>query len=177
MTFLEFLSRNNVFSLMKIIINVHKFWIIKLLCEKMTQDISNSPEFDEIAVKLNAILERASQIDQELMTLESIKQQNGNYSSEMKSFGPDKYINFPECRKYTGSNNTNQYYDKRGCGCNCRSSAYSRREVMMGRREATSGELCQIMDVINELRMQVSALATRQNQMKSELNKIRGRLC
>ena len=140
----------------------------------------NTPGLDEVAEKLNAILERASQIDQELMTLETLKQQNGKQSAEIKSFGPDKYVDFPECTSYTKSinyNTKNKSYEKPGCGCCRTSKSEIRKEMMMGRREATSAELCQIMDVINELRMQVSALATRQNQMKSELNKIRGRLC
>lgn len=139
----------------------------------------NTPGLDEVAVKLNAILERASQIDQELLTLETLKQQNGKQTGEVKSFGPDKYIDFPECSSYVGSSDKSKIpgYGKRGCGCSRCPKSEIRKEMMMGRREATSAELCQIMDVINELRMQVSALATRQNQMKSELNKIRGRLC
>lgn len=143
------------------------------------QNANNQPGLDEVAAKLNAILERASQIDQELMTLETLKQQNGKQSGEMKSFGPDKYIDFPNCNSYTNSNVRSKIhgYGKPGCGCSRCPNSEIRKEMMMGRREATSAELCQIMDVINELRMQVSALATRQNQMKSELNKIRGRLC
>ena len=116
------------------------------------------PGFAEISAKLNAILERSSQIDQELMSLEAMKEQNGKISREMKSHGPDKYINFPDCSKNARCQRANLQFST-------------------GRKEANKTELCQIMDIINELRMQVSTLATRQNQMKSELNKIRGRLC
>jgi hypothetical protein len=37
--------------------------------------------------------------------------------------------------------------------------------------------LCQMMDAIDEMRMNVHDLAMKQNQMKAELNRIRGRLC
>ena len=135
------------------------------------------PGFDEIAAKLNVILERAAAIDNELLSLETLKQQNGQRSTEEKSIGPDKYVDFPNCNNCFRQRNlsletSNQNYSQYSGPCYS-----SKRLHELGRREATGSELCQIMDIINDLRMKVSDLATRQNQMKSELNKIRGRLC
>ena len=145
-----------------------------VMTSKQNQQFDSSPGFDEVAAKLNAILERAAAIDNELLSLETLKQQNNNQCTEMKSFGPDKYVDFQNCQKRFRQQNIDPSQNISQFAIPCPSS---KRYHDVGRQEANGQELCQIMDIINDLRIQVSNLATRQNQMKSELNKIRGRLC
>jgi hypothetical protein len=118
-----------------------------------TQD---PPGLHEIALRLNAILERSNAIDRELMTLETVKR----HSDTDRRQGPiDEYRRFGDM-------------ETREC---VRVPKVQTRKSLTG--STNSQALSQIMDVINDLRREVSSLATRQNEMKAELDRIRGRLC
>ena len=118
------------------------------------------PGLQEVAARLSEILERSNAIDEQLRTLEILKQSKSKVQKDDATKKPaeDKYVPFKECND-----------------CVCRPVP----KVPRGARLAGSSQnaLCQIMDLINDLRQDVSALATRQNQMKDELERIRTRLC
>ena len=119
------------------------------------------PCFHEVATKLNAILERSNAIEEQLRTLEIMKQRRTQSSKKAPSAANrvfDEYEPFHNC-----------------CDCVCQPVPRIHRTARLS--GSNQHALCQIMDLINDLRMDVSNLATRQNQMKDELDRIRARLC
>lgn len=114
--------------------------------------MQSDPGLEEISAKLNAIVDRANAIENHLITLETLKDQ--------KCKGPPPPPQYDSYRSF----------------CNC-DSVMSRCNRCPKSNGAKHENLGFILDVINGLRDEVSVLATRQNQMKSELDKIRGRLC
>jgi hypothetical protein len=120
-----------------------------------TTEAQDPPGLNEIALRLNQILERSSTIDRELTTLEAVKRRGSNPRQRtIDSYGPFSDMETREC---------------------VRVPKIETRRKLTGTTDAQA--LNQIMDLINDLRMDVSTLATRQNEMKAELDRIRGRLC
>jgi hypothetical protein len=117
------------------------------------------PGLAEVSLRLKAILDRSAAIDDHLRTLETFHEHKAaEQKARSRAELADDYIPFCDCRTV------------------CRPVPNCGRH---GRRlsQTDSVALCEIMDTINELRGAVSELATRQNEMKSELDRIRGRLC
>jgi hypothetical protein len=118
--------------------------------------VQDPPGLQEIALRLNAILERSNAIDRELMTLETVKK---HAVKDRRHATVDEYCRFSDM-------------ETREC---VQVPKIQTRKSLTGSTSAQA--LCQIMDVVNDLRREVSNLATRQNEMKAELGRIRARLC
>lgn len=119
------------------------------------------PGLHEVASKLNEILDRSNAIEEQLRTLEILKETKAKTSKKQQTrHNPvlDQYDSFRDC-----------------CDCVCKPVPRIQRTAKLS--GSNQHALCQIMDLITDLRMDVSALATRQNQMKDELDRIRARLC
>jgi len=119
------------------------------------------PGFDEVSMRLKTIIDRSHAIDEQLQTLEALRDHDSlrRKSQRGPEMGPiDRYRPFCE--------------EDAVCLPVPPLAPKTRRLS-----ESNSRALCEIMDVINDLRKEVANLATRQNEMKAELDRIRGRLC
>jgi hypothetical protein len=117
------------------------------------------PSFSEVSTRLKSIIDRSQAIDEQVAILEAIRErdrltQKARHGLEV--YSTDRYRQF--CRE----------------SAVCVPAPPPRPPKLS---DTDSCVLSEVMDVINELRREVSNLATRQNEMKGELDRIRGRLC
>lgn len=114
-------------------------------------------EIEDIRIlsdKLDQFLEQARQIDQNLLSLESYAQQE----SQTQKL---KRRNLP--RKSDSLYQSNEDFNTFQCG---KKTSNSDQDLIV-----------EIMDIVFQLKKQISDLSTRQNQMKTELDYIRARVC
>ena len=125
--------------------------------------VGQPPGISEVATRLNQILDRSSVIEDRIRTLEILKEEYRKSSDlgggeQKRQPIVDEYGPFANC-----------------CERICKPVPRIRRSDRLSGSDKHA--LCMIMDLINDLRRNVSNLATRQNQMQNELEGIRARLC
>ena len=137
--------------------------------------LRNSTELRTLSEQLSKIIERTGQIEDHLNTLEIAK----NYRMEKKEKKQKaKNRDFSDEFSLNGldldMSQTSPNHDS------SKSSSISSQLAPFqknARRRKPEPTLREIMLLINTMRKNVSELATRQNEMKFELEKIRARLC
>jgi hypothetical protein len=129
-----------------------------MTCKRHTRatiPAQDPPGFSEVSARLKSVIDRSQAIDEQLATLEDLRERDR--LTQKARHGPaDRYRQF------------------------CRESAVCIPAPPPPAQKLSDPDSCilyEVMDVINELRREVSNLATRQNEMKGELDRIRGRLC
>ena len=124
-----------------------------------------------VADRLNQFLEKAHQIDQSLSTLETIsKQQAERTTQKLKSRNESMISGLYGKSEKTKPLKNKKHADMR---CDTQCPYYKVPKSRISQDEMME----KIMAVITQLRKQVSDLATRQNELKTELDYIRARVC
>ena len=135
----------------------------------------NSTELRTLSEQLSKIIERTGQIEDHLNTLEIAK----NYRMEKKANRQKakKALNDSDEFSLNGLDldisQTSPNHDSSKSTISSQLAPFQRNS----RRRKPEPTLREILLLINSMRKNVSELATRQNEMKFELEKIRARLC